>query len=84
MKNIQGTIGLTMILSTDKSGNIKWYFDEVFSVHKYMRSHNGGFMTMGIGGAYVQFIKQNLNTNSSTEANIVGVDYVLTQVIWTR
>ena len=49
-----------------------------------MRSHTGGFMTMGTGGAYVQSRKQNLNTKSSTEAEIVGVDDVLTQVIWTR
>ena len=84
MKYIQGTIGLTLILSIDKSGNIKSWIDAAFAVHKDMRSHTGGFMTMGTGGAYVQFIKQNLNNKSSTESKIVGVDDVLTQVIWTR
>ena len=49
-----------------------------------MRSQICGFMNMGTGGAYVQYIKQNLNINNSTEAEIVGVDGVLTQVIWTR
>ena len=49
-----------------------------------MRSHTGGFMTMGTGGAYVQSRKQKLNTKISTEADFVGVDDVLTQVIWTR
>ena len=49
-----------------------------------MRSHTGGLMTMGIEGAYVQYIKQKLNTKCSTEAELVGVDDVLTQVIWTR
>ena len=48
-----------------------------------MRSHTGGFVTMGSGGAYVQFRKQKLNTKSSNEAKIVGVYDVLTQVIWT-
>ena len=84
MKYIQGTIGLPLILSIDKSGNIKWYVDASFSVDKDMRSHTGGFMTMGTGGAYVKSIKQKLNTNSSTEAELVGVYDVLTQVIWTR
>ena len=84
MKYIQGTIGLPLILSIDKSGNIKWYVDASFAVHKDMRSHTGGFMTMGTGGAYVQSSKQKLNTKSSTEAELVGVDDVLTQVIWTR
>ena len=49
-----------------------------------MRSHTGGFMTMGTGGAYVKSRKQNLNTKSSNEAKLVGVYDVLTQVIWTR
>ena len=70
-------------MSIDKSGNIKWYIDAAFTVHKDMGSHTGGFMTMGIGGAYVQSRQHNLNTKISTEADILGVDDVLTQVIWT-
>ena len=84
MKYIQGNIGLPLILSIDQSGNIKWYVDVSFAVHRDMRSHTGGFMTMGTGGAYVQSRKRKLNTKSSTEAELVGVDDVLTQVIWTR
>ena len=83
-KYIQGTIVLPLILSVDKSGNIKWYVDAYFAVHKDTRRHTGGFMTMGIGGAYVQYRKQKLNTKSSTEAELVVVDDVLTQVIWTQ
>ena len=84
MKYIQGTIGLPLILSIDKSVNRKWYVDASFAVHKDMRSHTGGFMTMGTGGAYVQSSKKNLNTKSSTDSKLVGVDDVLTQIIWTR
>ena len=50
MKYIQGSIDLPLILSIDKSGNKKWYIDEAFSVHKDMRSHTGGFVTMVTGG----------------------------------
>ena len=71
MKYIQGTIGLPLILSIDKSGNIKWYVDASFAVHKDMRRHTGGFMTMGTRGAYVQSRKQKLKTKSSTEAELV-------------
>ena len=84
MKYIQGTIGLPLIFSIDKSGNIKWYVDAEFVVHKDMRSHTGDFMTMSTGGAYVQSRKQKLNTKISTEADLFGSDDVLTQVIWTR
>ena len=62
MKYIQGTIGLPLILSIDKSGNIKWYIDASFAVHTDMRRHTGGFMTMGTGGAYVRSSKKKLNT----------------------
>ena len=56
----------------------------MFAVQKDMRIHTGGFMTMGIGGAYVQSIKKKLNTKRSTEAELVGVNDVFTQVKWTR
>ena len=55
----------------------------MFAVQKYMSNHTGGFITMVTEGAYVQSTKQNLNIKISTEADIVGVDDVLTQVIWT-
>ena len=83
MKYIQGNISIPLILTIDKSGNIKWYRDAEFVVHKDISIHTGGFMTMVTGGSYVQYRKQNINTKSSNEANIVGLDYVLTQVIWT-
>ena len=42
MKYIQVKIGLSLILSIDKSGNIKWYVYAAFAVHKDMRIHTGG------------------------------------------
>ena len=57
-------------------------FDAAFAVHKYMRSHTGDFMTMGTGGAYVQYRKK-LNTESWTEDNISWMDDALTHFIWT-
>ena len=84
MKYIQLTIGLPLILSIKKSGIIKWYIDAAFSVHKDMRSHTGGFMTMVTGMVYVKFRKHKLNTKISTEAELIGEDGVLDQVIWTQ
>ena len=48
-----------------------------------MRSHTGSFMALIIGGDYVQSRKK-LNTKSLTEAELVGVYNLLTQVIWTQ
>ena len=49
-----------------------------------MRSHTGGFVAMRKRGAYVHSIKQNLNTKSSTEAKLSGLDDILTQLICTQ
>ena len=68
VKYIQGTIGLPLILSINKSGKIKWNVDSSIVVHKYMTIHTNGFRTMVTGGAYMHSIKHNLNTKSSTEA----------------
>ena len=48
-----------------------------------MRSHTGAVMTMGRGA--IQFIssKQKMNTRSSTEAELVAVDDVIAQILWT-
>ena len=77
MKYIQDTIGLPLILSIYKYGNIKCYVDAEFAVHKYMRSLTGDFMTIETGRAYVQSIKHKLNTNSSAESKLVRLDNVL-------
>ena len=54
MKYIQATIGLPLILSIEKYGNIKWYVDAAFVVQNYMRGHTVGFMAMvPEGGGYV-------------------------------
>ena len=84
MRYIKGTIWITLILSIENSRNIKWYVNSAFAVHKDIRSHTGGFMTMVTGGSYFQYIKQKLNTNTSTESKIFGVGDVMTQVVWTR
>ena len=63
-KYIKGTIVPPLILSINKTGNIKLYVDAAFVANKDMRIHTGIFITMGTGGVYIQCSKQNLNTKS--------------------
>jgi hypothetical protein len=49
-----------------------------------MKSHTGATLTLGQGAANSDSTKQKLNTRSSTEAELVGVDDEMSQVIWTR
>ena len=58
--------------------------DAAFAVHPDMKSHTGAIMTMG-GGAIQTILssKQKMNTRSSTEAELVAVDDVIAQILWT-
>ena len=78
MNYTKDIIGISLILSIDNYGNVKWYVDAEFVVHKYIISHTGGFMTMVKGWAYVQSSFKKLKTNSSTKSKFVVEDNFLT------
>jgi hypothetical protein len=71
-----------LILSADVSGVLMWYVDASFAVHPNMRSHTGGGLTMGRGFPILISTKQKLNTRSSTESELVGVDNMMPIVVW--
>ena len=53
-------------------------------MHPDMRSHTSATLSIGAGLIYSTSNKQKLNTKSSTEAELVGVNDILPQVLWTR
>jgi hypothetical protein len=61
----------------------KWWIDASFATHPNMRGHTGGGLSMGTGFPIVSSTKQKLNTRSSTETEIVGVDDCMPSVLWT-
>jgi hypothetical protein len=63
---------------------VKWWIDASFAVHPDMKSHTGGTMSLGKGSVYCLSRKQHINTKSSTEAELVGVDDGMPLMIWTR
>jgi hypothetical protein len=70
-----------LILSANGSGVLMWYVDASFAVHPNMLSHTGGGLTMGRGFPIVSSTKQKLNTQSSTESELVGVDDMMPIVV---
>ena len=80
IKYVQENIGLPFTLSIEKYGNMKWNVDALFPVNKDTRSHTGGFVNMVTVGDYFQSRKRKMNTKRSTEAYLVGLEEVLTQV----
>lgn len=63
---------------------IKWWVDASFDAHKDMTSHTGAVMSLGKGAFHSTSKKQKLNTKSSAEAELVGVDNAMGQVSWTK
>jgi hypothetical protein len=72
------------MLSSNNLHVIKWYVDSTFAVHTDFKSHFGAIMTYGGGMAKSISDKQKLNTQSSTEAELVGADYVAVIILWTK
>jgi hypothetical protein len=84
MRYIRGTHTMPLILSANGSGILKWWVDASFAVHPNMRGHSGGGMSLGRGFPIVSFTKKKLNTRSSTETEIVGVDDFMPAICWTH
>lgn len=84
VKYLRGTRQLPLILSANRSGILKWWVDAAFAVHPNMRGHSGGGLSLGRGFPIVGSTKHKLNTRSSTEAEVVGVDDFMPAICWTR
>ncbi len=84
MTYLKSTADMPLILGSKLSGILKWYIDASFAVHPNMRGHTGGGLTMGRGFPIVSSTKQKLNTHSSMESKLVGVDDMMPSILWTR
>jgi hypothetical protein len=81
---LRATRQLFLTLEADNLQVVKWWVDASFAVHPDMKSHTGGAMSLGKGAVYGASIRQKLNTRSSTEAELVGVNDLMPQVLWTK
>ena len=63
---------------------IQWWVDASFATHPNCRSHTGATLSFGKGSVYSMSTKQKLNTRSSTEAELVGINDVVSMILWTR
>ena len=84
VRYLRGSSDLWLTLEVDRELSIRWWVDASFGVHPDLRSHTGGTMSIGRGSVYSISRKQKLNTRSSTEAELVGVDDAMPLVLWTR
>ncbi len=72
-----------LVLGAENNGLLLWYVDALFAVHPNMHGHTGGGLSMGRQFPITASTKQKLNTRSSTESELVGVDDMMPIIVWT-
>jgi hypothetical protein len=71
-------------LKADGSRIIKWSIDGSFGAHKDLKGQTGGAMTLGRGSIQNVSSKQKVNTRRSTERELVLLDDVVPEILWTK
>jgi hypothetical protein len=83
MRYLQATLDLKLVLSADGSGIVRWWVDAAYGVHSDMKGQTGGTLSLGKGSVYSSAAAQKLVARSSTEAEVIGVDDLMPQIMWT-
>ena len=81
MEYLCKTIDMPLVLGANASGTLEWYVDASFAVHQNMRGHTGGRLSMGRGFPIICSTKQKLNTRSSMESKLIGVDDMMPMIL---
>ena len=84
MAYLKTTEDLVLTLEADNFDTLNWYVDAAHATHNDMRGHTGGGLTLGKGAIYSRSTKQKINSKSSTETEIIGVDDIIPQILWTN
>jgi hypothetical protein len=82
IKYLRLTLSIPLVVGGDGSGQLKWSVDASFAIHKDMGSHTGAVLSLEQGALMSMSLKQKINTKSSTEAELVGVDDAMNFVEW--
>jgi hypothetical protein len=84
IKYLRSTVNIPLTLEASSTHIMQWWVDASYAVHPDMKSHTGGILSLGKGAVYATSTRQKINTKSSTEAELVGVNDVLPQALWTK
>ena len=75
---------IPLTLEITDSWIICWWVDASFAVHPDMKSHTSVTICLGRGCPFSLSLRQRINTQSSTEAELVGVNDAMYLIKWTR
>ncbi len=79
---LKGTLHMPLILLAELLTLSRWWVDTAYTVHDDCRGHTGAGMSFGQGMVLSYSWKHKINTKSSTEAELVGVDDSLGYILW--
>jgi hypothetical protein len=81
---LKGTRDDVLTLEADDCQTLTWYVNAAFAVHADMKSQTGVVFTLGKGSIISDALKQKVNSRSSTESELIGVDDEVGKVLWTK
>ncbi len=81
---LKGTAMLKRIMGMNGMMYLYTWVDTSYGIHRDMKGHNGGVISMGQGAIIHGCSKQKINTKSSTESEVVGASDFLPSTIWTK
>jgi hypothetical protein len=81
---LQSMVDLPLTLGATSGRVLHWYVDAAIAVHPNMRGHSGGALTLRLGFPISSSGKQKLNTCRLTESKLVGVDDLMSLILWSR
>jgi hypothetical protein len=80
---LKGTLHMPLIVLTDLLILSRWWVDAAYAMHDDCQGHTRAGMSLGQGMALsYSYWRQKINTKSSTEAELVGVDDSLRYILW--
>ncbi|KAL7570585.1 hypothetical protein ACA910_017636 [Epithemia clementina (nom. ined.)] len=84
MRFLKCTKDDVLTLKAESLTKLDWHIDAAFAVHPDFKSHTGALIALKKGSIGGTSKKQKVNTRSSTEAEIIGMDDTIGQVLWSR
>ena len=84
LQYIKATIHMKLTLGVDSLNILNWFIDSAHQVHEDCKGHTGGALTLGQGAVISKSPGQKMNTKSSSETELVGVDDLLPTILWTK
>lgn len=78
------TMHLVLMLEATNLSIAQWWANAAFAVHYNIKSHTGSTFSLGKGTIQAISQKQKINTKSSTEAELMGTDDILSHLLWTK